>query len=225
MAFATFVLVCVSKAALNSDFLNSIEFRFAKMLNKFGSVLLIDNYDSFTFNLVQLLEEAGCQHLDVMKHDKVTLENVKHYDKIVFSPGPDLPYTSPIMADVLSTFGPTKNILGVCLGHQAIGTFYGASLIQMPNVIHGIEKTIEWSDPDATLFKEIANPMAVGVYHSWVLEDSNFPTELEITAKSSDGLIMAIRHKIYSVYGIQFHPESYLTPMGSQLISNWLHLT
>ncbi|MEZ5056756.1 MAG: aminodeoxychorismate/anthranilate synthase component II [Saprospiraceae bacterium] len=195
------------------------------MLNNFGSVLLIDNYDSFTFNLVQMLEEAGCQHLDVVKHDEVTLESVKDYDKIVFSPGPDLPYTAPIMADVLKVYGSSKNILGVCLGHQAIGTFYGAQLIQLPNVIHGIEKSIEWNNPEESLFRDISKPMAVGVYHSWVLEEQNFPPELEIIAKSSDGLIMAIRHKTNSVFGIQFHPESYLTPMGSQLISNWLKST
>jgi anthranilate synthase component 2 len=190
------------------------------MNNNSDSILLIDNYDSFTYNLVQLIEEAGGTHLDVVKHDKVTLENVKAYTRIVFSPGPDIPSSIPIMHEILATFGPYKKILGVCLGHQAIGEFFGANIFQMPEVVHGIKKQI--TSANGILFKGQSLPIEVGVYHSWALSEKDFPESLEITARSTDGIIMAIQHREYAIHGIQFHPESYLTERGHQIMKNWL---
>lgn len=202
-------------------FSNSICFEATKMNNISDSILLIDNYDSFTFNLVQLIEEAGGIHLDVVPHDKVTLEKVKSADRIVFSPGPDLPSSIPVMKQVLSSFASSKKILGVCLGHQAIGEYFGGTIFRMPEVVHGIKKQL--STYKGTLFESLPAPIEVGVYHSWAISEKEFPQSLEITARSTDGNIMAVKHRDYPIHGIQFHPESYLTNCGHEIMKNWLH--
>ncbi|MCB0662852.1 MAG: aminodeoxychorismate/anthranilate synthase component II [Saprospiraceae bacterium] len=190
------------------------------MNNNSDSILLIDNYDSFTFNLVQLIEEAGALNLDVVKHDEVTFQNVKTYDRIVFSPGPDIPSSIPVMSKILEAFGDSKKILGVCLGHQAIGEYFGATIYQMPEVVHGIQKEIEAGK--GHIFEGLTFPLNVGVYHSWAISAVNLPKELEITAVSKDGIIMGIQHRDLPITGIQFHPESYLTEQGQELMKNWL---
>lgn len=186
------------------------------------TVLVIDNYDSFTFNLVQYLEEIPGTRVEVWQNDRVNLRKVDFFDKILFSPGPDLPAKAPILFDILRRYGPEKSILGVCLGHQAIGEFFGGSLYQLPNVVHGITKTIRPNVSDEPLFQELPPAFEVGLYHSWAVSEQNFPSILEITALSDDGIIMALRHRQYNIRGIQFHPESYLTGVGRQMISNWV---
>ncbi|HMR44825.1 MAG TPA: aminodeoxychorismate/anthranilate synthase component II [Saprospiraceae bacterium] len=188
-----------------------------------SKVLIIDNYDSFTFNLAQLLEEAGAADLAVVKKDQVSLEQVRHFEKIVFSPGPDLPAKAPVMYEILENFADSKSILGVCLGHQAIGEFFGGKLFHIGDVVHGISRRVTYFDPACRLFRGLETGFDAGVYHSWAVSPDNFPASLYVSARSEEGLIMGIAHRVWDVQGIQFHPESYLTPAGQTLIKNWLN--
>lgn len=184
-------------------------------------ILLLDNYDSFTFNLVHIVKELGYE-IDVVRNDKMALEAVDAYDKILLSPGPGIPEEAGILLPLIERYAPTKSILGVCLGEQAIGQVFGAKLINLQEVYHGISSVIDVV-ADEPLFKGMGNPFMGGRYHSWVVDPENLPECLEVTAIERESRqIMALRHKEYDVKGIQFHPESVLTPNGKTIIENWL---
>lgn len=185
--------------------------------------LLFDNYDSFTYNLHHLLRELGAR-VEVRRNDQISLDEVDGYDQIVLSPGPGIPEEAGLLLPLIRRFAPTKRILGVCLGEQAIGEAFGAKLINLKEVYHGVSSRIQVVSKDEILFKGLPESFEAGRYHSWVVDEKDFPECLEITARDAEkGLIMAIRHRQYDVRGIQFHPESVLTPNGRNMIQNWLH--
>ena len=184
-------------------------------------ILVIDNYDSFTYNLVHIIRELGAA-MDIYRNDKIAVEDVKQYDKILLSPGPGIPDEAGIMKQVIKEYGPSKSILGVCLGHQGIGEVYGATLINIPKVLHGVTSTVEVKDDDEYLFKDVTKTFQGTHYHSWAVRPENFPDDLKITAVNDEGLIMGLRHTKYDVKGLQFHPESIMTPEGPKMIANWL---
>jgi len=185
-------------------------------------VLIVDNYDSFTFNLVQLIEQFGKCSWKVVKNDACSLEAITDYDKILFTPGPGLPSEAPIMRHILQRFDKEKSILGVCLGHQAIAEYYGGNLFNFEKVIHGIVKPIEVLQSSDYLFQGLPKTVGVGLYHSWAVDEKDFPDCLQVTAKSEDGVIMALSHRELDVKGVQFHPESIMTEFGKEMIWNWL---
>ncbi len=188
-------------------------------------ILVFDNYDSFTYNLVQYLERVGGVSVDVFRNDKISLEEINKYDKILLSPGPGLPSEAGILMDVIKEFAPKKSILGVCLGHQAIGECFGLKLKNLDSVFHGVATEMEVVKEDV-LFKGIPKKFKAGRYHSWVVDDPSVdgPNELEITVKDENGFVMGLRHKKFDVRGVQFHPESILTEHGLQMIENWVKL-
>ena len=183
-------------------------------------VVVIDNYDSFTYNLVHLLKDLGAD-VTVFRNDKFRLEQLESFDKIVLSPGPGIPSEAGLLLDVIREYAGKKPILGVCLGHQAIGEVFGAQLENLSDVFHGVATPCQITVDDL-LFTGLSSEITVGRYHSWVVSRQSFPGCLEITAVSPEGQIMALRHKDYDVRGIQFHPESVLTPDGKTMINNWL---
>lgn len=185
-------------------------------------VLVFDNYDSFTYNLVQIIERVLNTGVDVVKNDQITLEEIAIYDKIVLSPGPGIPEEAGILLELIKEYAPTKSILGVCLGQQAIAEAFGGSLINLSEIFHGVATPAEVVKSDTKIFKGLASGLEVGRYHSWVVNRKDFPNELEITAIDDEGMIMALQHKTYDVHGVQFHPESILTPEGEAIIRNFL---
>jgi anthranilate synthase component 2 len=185
-------------------------------------VLILDNYDSFTYNLVQLVEENNAVPV-VIKNDHIALEAVAAYDKILFSPGAGIPSEFPIMKQIVEKYRHSKSILGICLGHQAIAEAYGGKLFNMPEVLHGKKHRITLTDPDDYLFRDLPTAFNVGLYHSWAVNRDHFPDCLKITAISTNGTIMALAHKTDDVKGIQFHPESYMTDFGKIMMRNWLN--
>jgi len=184
-------------------------------------VLLIDNYDSFTYNLVHYLESLDCE-VHVYRNDEISIEEADAYHKIVLSPGPGLPSQAGIMNEIISNYHKTKSILGICLGQQAIGEVFGGTLVNLERVFHGISDNIQITVDDEPLYKGLPKSIAVGRYHSWCIASAGFPDVLEVTSTDGRGNIMSLRHKIYDVRGVQFHPESILTPCGMQIIANWL---
>lgn len=189
-------------------------------------ILVFDNYDSFTYNLVHLVEQITHQKVDVIRNDKLPMEEVSKYDKIILSPGPGIPEEAGLLLPLIKEFASTKSILGVCLGHQAIGEAFGGTLTNLSTVYHGVATPVsvksEKSGNRAKLFEGMPDTFEVGRYHSWVIEDTNFPNDLEITARDDNNYIMALQHTKYDVQGVQFHPESILTPMGGEILKNWL---
>jgi anthranilate synthase component II len=185
-------------------------------------LLVIDNYDSFTWNLVQLLKEAGVKNLVVAKNDELQASNASYFDKILFSPGPGLPSEVPLMAEIIEKYKDTKSILGICLGHQAIAEAFGGKLKNLDNVYHGIKHRMKITDHSEYLFSGIADGFEAGLYHSWVVDQASLPSDLKVTVVSESGLLMGIAHRRYDIRGLQFHPESYMTPVGKQIIENWL---
>lgn len=223
-------------------------------------ILVFDNYDSFTYNLVHLVEKILHQKVDVYRNDQIPLEKVKDYDKIILSPGPGIPEEAGLLLPLIKEYAPTKSILGVCLGHQAIGEAFGGKLVNLSKVYHGVATKIAVVDrqssivngeaPDVhnedlravsrltsfdenitsetssaikqPLFAGLPKEFTVGRYHSWVVSEEGFPAELEITARDEGGMIMGLQHKTYDVQGVQFHPESVLTPDGELIMRNWL---
>ncbi len=183
-------------------------------------VLVIDNYDSFTYNLVHYLEDLNCD-VTVKRNDKLTLEEVKGFDKILLSPGPGIPDEAGLLKAIIKTYAPTKSILGVCLGQQAIGEVFGGKLINLNNVYHGVATNVTITVDDEKIFEGLEKNIEVGRYHSWVV-DNNLPESLEATSFDENGQIMSLRHKIYDVKGVQYHPESVLTPYGKKILENWL---
>lgn len=185
-------------------------------------ILVIDNYDSFTYNLVHYLEDLDCE-VTVFRNDEFELEEVKKFDKILLSPGPGIPDEAGLLKEVIKTYASSKSILGVCLGQQAIGEVFGGSLTNLEKVYHGVATKVTLTQPDELLFKDLPQQFEVGRYHSWVVSNENFPTDLEITSIDDSGQIMSLKHKTYDVRGVQYHPESVLTPYGKQILKNWVH--
>ena len=186
-------------------------------------ILVFDNYDSFTYNIVHAVKKLGYSDVDVYRNDRIALEDVAKYDKIILSPGPGVPSESGILLDVIQTYAPTKSIFGVCLGEQAIGEAFGAKLVNLSEVYHGVSSEITVVSDDV-LFRNLPEKITVGRYHSWAVSTADFPECLEITALDEQGMIMALRHKTCDVRGVQFHPESVLTPMGEKVIENFLKM-
>jgi len=185
------------------------------------TVLVIDNYDSFTYNLVHLINEVGFE-AEVWRNDKFELADVEKYDKILLSPGPGIPEEAGLLLDVIKTYAPTKSIFGVCLGQQAIAEAFGGTLYNLGRPMHGIATPVTVVDGDEPLFWECPQTINVGRYHSWVVSKDNFPSCLKITARDHKNEIMALRHETLDVRGVQFHPESVLTEFGKQMMENWL---
>ena len=186
------------------------------------NILVIDNYDSFTFNLVHLLNECG-HNPTVWRNDKFELKDIEAFDKIVLSPGPGIPSEAGLLLDVIKTYAPTKSILGVCLGVQAIAEVFGGSLYNLSYPVHGRATAMQVMDDDEILFDELPHTFNVGRYHSWAVTREGLPNDLKVTAKDAEGVIMGLRHLKYDVRGVQFHPESVLTAHGRQMIQNWLN--
>lgn len=186
-------------------------------------ILVLDNYDSFTYNLVQLLRELGYgDSTDVVRNDKIDLDKVEEYDAILLSPGPGVPSEAGLMPEVIRRYAPTKRMLGVCLGHQGIAESFGGQLYNLPAVLHGIATDADIITGEDRLFQGLPTQFKVGRYHSWVVTPDTMPEELEITARDANGQVLALRHRKYDVRGVQFHPESILTEHGHQMLKNWL---
>ncbi|HEX6428060.1 MAG TPA: aminodeoxychorismate/anthranilate synthase component II [Niastella sp.] len=222
-------------------------------------ILVFDNYDSFTYNLVHLVEKILHQKVDVYRNDQIPLEKVKDYDKIILSPGPGIPEEAGLLLPLIKEYASSKSILGVCLGHQAIGQAFGGKLVNLSTVFHGVATPIQMVNRESTyakapadksakgkkqagrvnevtdspltidhsprinsLFEGMPDEFEVGRYHSWVISEEGFPAELEITARDANNFIMALQHTRYDVQGVQFHPESVLTPRGEDIMRNWL---
>lgn len=183
-------------------------------------VLVIDNYDSFTYNLVHYLEDLNC-NVTVKRNDKLAIDFVEQFDKIVLSPGPGIPEEAGLLKEIIKTYAPTKSIFGVCLGQQAIAEVFGGQLINLNDVYHGVSTKVTITVDDESLFNGLEKNIEVGRYHSWVV-DPNLPESLEATSVDENGQIMSLRHKIYDVKGVQYHPESVLTPYGKKILENWL---
>ena len=209
-------------------------FKFRKL-----KILVFDNYDSFTYNLVHLVEKITHEKVDVYRNDQIPLEKVKEYDKIILSPGPGIPEEAGLLLPLIKEYASSKTILGVCLGHQAIGEAFGAKLINLSSVFHGVATPVKVVNRESSivnekrdsrltshvsrnLFEGLPNELEVGRYHSWVVSKEDFPEELEIIAEDDNGIIMGLQHKTYDVQGVQFHPESVLTPRGEDIMRNWL---
>ena len=191
-------------------------------------ILVFDNYDSFTYNLVHLVEKITHAKVDVYRNDQIPLEKVKEYDKIILSPGPGIPVEAGLLLPLIKEYASSKSILGVCLGHQAIGEAFGGKLVNLSTVYHGVATKIEVgglkTETRSKLFEGLPNEIEAGRYHSWIVSDENFPEELEVTARDENNYIMALQHKQYDIQGVQFHPESVLTPMGEVILQNWLNV-
>ena len=189
-------------------------------------ILVFDNYDSFTYNLVHLVEKIMHDKVTVFRNDEIPLEKVNEFDKIILSPGPGIPEEAGLLLPLIKEYAPTKSILGVCLGHQAIGQAFGGKLVNLSTVYHGVATPVtiksEESGNKSELFSDLPDQLEVGRYHSWVVDEKEFPVELEITARDANNYIMALRHKNFDVEGVQFHPESVLTPDGEKILRNWL---
>lgn len=189
-------------------------------------ILVFDNYDSFTYNLVHLVEKITHTRVDVFRNDQLPLEKVEDYDKIILSPGPGIPEEAGLLLPLIRAYASSKSILGVCLGHQAIGEAFGGQLTNLSAVYHGVATPVMTGKENnlavSPLFNGLPDQFMVGRYHSWIVNEETFPAELEITARDEQGFIMALQHKTYDIQGVQFHPESVLTPEGEQILRNWL---
>lgn len=185
-------------------------------------ILIFDNYDSFTYNIVHLVNSLGYD-ADVYRNDRISIEQAGAYERMIISPGPGLPCESGILPELLRRYAPHKSILGICLGHQAIGECFGAHLENLPHVYHGVATLVKVIGQDP-IFDGLGGEFTVGRYHSWVVSDEDFPSCLNVTARDGNGQIMALAHRRYDVRGVQFHPESILTPQGHILMKNWLSM-
>ncbi|MBQ7156757.1 MAG: aminodeoxychorismate/anthranilate synthase component II [Bacteroidaceae bacterium] len=183
-------------------------------------IVIIDNYDSFTYNLSHLVKELGAE-VTVFRNDQFKMEQLNDFDKIILSPGPGIPSEAGLLLDVIKTYAGKKPILGVCLGHQAIGEVFGGTLTNLSDVYHGVATPCTITVKDY-LFNGLPEQIEIGRYHSWVVDTNGFPDCLEVTSTSDEGYIMSLRHKEYDIRGIQYHPESVLTPDGKIIIQNWL---
>lgn len=191
--------------------------------NQMMKILVFDNYDSFTYNLVQMIEQITQSKVDVFRNDEIALEDIAKYDKIVLSPGPGIPEEAGILLEVIKTYAPTKSIFGVCLGQQAIAEAFGGSLINLSEIYHGVA-TEATQIAEHKIFQHLPKTLEVGRYHSWAVNPEGFPDELEITSVDEKGMIMSLKHKQYDLHAVQYHPESILTPQGKQILANFLNL-
>ena len=192
-------------------------------------ILVFDNYDSFTYNLVHLVEKITGEKVDVYRNDQIALADVADYDKIILSPGPGIPEEAGLLLPLIKKYAATKSILGVCLGHQAIAEAFGGTLINLKTVYHGVATPVRVSHPLRVthpngVLNNLPEVLEAGRYHSWIVNDENFPDELEVTARDENGYIMGLQHKTFDVQGVQFHPESVLTPDGEKIMRNWLNV-
>lgn len=185
-------------------------------------ILIFDNYDSFTYNLVHLVKELGYTDVNIFRNDKIALEDVAKYDKIILSPGPGIPSEAGLLLPLIKEYAGKRPILGVCLGHQAIGEAFGAQLKNLEDVYHGVATRINITQPDY-IFDTLGSELEVGRYHSWIVDNNGLPDCIEITATDNNGQIMALKHKEFDVHGVQFHPESVLTPAGETIVKNFLN--
>jgi anthranilate synthase component 2 len=185
-------------------------------------ILVLDNYDSFTYNLVHYLKELSRGGVDVYRNDQIPVEKAGEYDKIIISPGPGVPEEAGITLELIRQWAPVRSILGVCLGCQAIAEAYGGSLTNLSRVYHGVSTYMNVLDRDERIFNEIPDSFTAGRYHSWVINESTLPSQIKITARDEENMIMAVRHESYDLKGVQFHPESVLTRYGKQMMRNWL---
>lgn len=185
-------------------------------------IVVIDNYDSFTYNLVHAIKKISGEPVDVFRNDELELSDLEKYDKIVLSPGPGIPEEAGLLLDIIREYAPKKSMLGVCLGHQAIGEAFGGTLTNMNNVLHGIATPVTKTTVETLLFQGLPETFMVGRYHSWIVNEQGLPACLQVTSYDDKGLIMSMKHTAYDVEGVQFHPESVLTPLGEQIIANWL---
>ncbi len=189
---------------------------------KMKKILVIDNYDSFTYNLVHYLQDLNCE-VTVYRNDEFDIDEVKKFDKILLSPGPGIPDEAGLLKKVIKVYSPSKSILGVCLGQQAIGEVFGGSLTNLDKVYHGVATNVTILVDDENLFNGLEKQIEVGRYHSWVINSQDFPESLEITSVDENGQIMSVRHRTLDVKGVQFHPESVLTPHGKKMLENWVN--
>jgi anthranilate synthase component II len=187
-----------------------------------AKILIIDNYDSFTYNLVHYLKEPGKHSIDVFRNDKITLKEAGKYDGIVLSPGPGLPREAGSLMQIIDEYASCKRIFGVCLGQQAIAEAFGGSLYNLSEVYHGVAHTIELLEPRHYIFEGLPQKIEAGRYHSWMVNREDLPAAFTVTAVDEQNRIMALAHKVYDVCAVQFHPESILTPDGKKIIFNWL---
>lgn len=185
-------------------------------------ILVFDNYDSFTYNLVQMIEKIVGEKVDVFRNDQIDLKDIEKYDKIILSPGPGIPEEAGILLDLIKKYAATKSIFGVCLGQQAIAEAFGGSLINLTEIFHGVATNVNVIKENTKLLKDLPENFEAGRYHSWAVNTEDFPEDLEITAVDKDGMIMALQHKKFDVHAVQFHPESILTPKGYQILQNFL---
>lgn len=188
------------------------------------NILVFDNYDSFTYNLVHLVEKIIGGKVTVVRNDEISLDDVEQYDRIILSPGPGIPEEAGLLLPLIKRYAATKSIFGVCLGQQAIGEAFGAKLINLKDVYHGVATPVQITARSGRLFNGLPDQLEVGRYHSWVVDEKTLPEALEVTARDQNGYVMAVQHKQYDVSGVQFHPESVLTPEGEQILRNWLNL-
>jgi len=186
-----------------------------------NKILVIDNYDSFTYNLVHLLQELGQDYI-VWRNDKFALDDVEPFSNILLSPGPGIPEEAGLLLDVIRRYAPSKRIFGICLGQQAIAEVFGGTLYNMPKPLHGVATDIIVTDEKEKLFQDFPKDSKIGRYHSWAVSKENIPSCLRVTAQDPDGVIMALRHTEYDVCSVQFHPESILTTNGKKLMENWI---
>ncbi len=184
-------------------------------------ILIFDNYDSFTYNLVHSVKSLGYNDITIVRNDKIALRDVQKFDKIILSPGPGIPEEAGLLLPLIEQYAKTKSILGVCLGHQAIGLAFGAKLVNTPLVHHGVQTPIQIIESNY-IFNNIPTEIEVGRYHSWIVSDKDFPNELSVTAEDEAKEVMALKHNTFDLHGVQFHPESILTPWGEQIIKNFL---
>ncbi|MEO9571292.1 MAG: aminodeoxychorismate/anthranilate synthase component II [Polaribacter sp.] len=186
-------------------------------------ILILDNYDSFTYNLVHMVEKITGKFPAVFRNDEISIADVGNYDMIMLSPGPGIPDEAGILKEVIKTYAGIKPIFGVCLGLQAITEIFGGTIINLDEVFHGVATEMKVTDANATIFKDVPETFLAARYHSWAATDEGFPEEIEVTARDEDGLIQAIEHKIFPISAVQFHPESILTDVGEQLVTNFIN--
>lgn len=186
-------------------------------------ILVFDNYDSFTYNLVHLVEYITGEKVDVFRNDAIPLEDIDPYDKIILSPGPGIPEEAGLLLPLIKKYAGSKSILGVCLGHQAIAEAFGGKIINLENVYHGVATGVKLLNKCTKIFQDVPDKIQAGRYHSWVVSDNGLPDNLEVTARDDNGYIMALQHKELDVCGVQFHPESVLTEHGERILRNWLN--
>jgi len=186
------------------------------------NILVFDNYDSFTYNLVHYIEKITNKKVDVFRNDEIALEEINKYDKIILSPGPGIPDEANLLKPLIKEYGASKSILGVCLGLQAIAEAYGGRLSNLNTVYHGVATTMKQVEHDLVLFRNIPHEFIAGRYHSWIVDEVGLPGCFKISSRDENGQIMSLFHQNHDVRGVQFHPESILTPLGEQMIRNWL---